>query len=93
MPSPPGVARYVRMSTEHQQYSTENQSEAIDEYAKARGMEIGSTYADHGKSGLTLAGRAGLRTLLKDVASGSPDFEAVLVYDVSRWASPRPLRG
>ena len=67
------------MSTEHQQYSTENQSVAIDEYAKARGMETVRTYADHGKSGLTLAGRIGLRTLLTDVGTGSPDFEAVLV--------------
>lgn len=58
---------------------------AIDEYAKARGMETVRTYADHGKSGLTLAGRIGLRTLLTDVGTGSPDFEAVLVYDVSRW--------
>ena len=73
------------MSTEHQQYSTENQSEAIDAYAKARDMEIVRTYADHGKSGLTLAGRAGLRTLLNDVATGQSDFEAILVYDVSRW--------
>jgi DNA invertase Pin-like site-specific DNA recombinase len=73
------------MSTEHQQYSTENQSVAIDEYAKARGMEIVRTYADHGKSGLNLAGRAGLKSLLKDVSSGASDFEAILVYDVSRW--------
>jgi hypothetical protein len=34
------AAQYVRMSTEHQQYSTENQSEAIARYAKAHGMEI-----------------------------------------------------
>jgi DNA invertase Pin-like site-specific DNA recombinase len=85
VPSPLRVARYVRMSTEHQQYSTENQSVAIDEYAKARGMEIVRTYADHGKSGLNLAGRPGLKSLLKDVSSGVSDFEAILVYDVSRW--------
>jgi DNA invertase Pin-like site-specific DNA recombinase len=85
VPSPLRVARYVRMSTEHQQYSTENQSVAIDEYAKARNMEIVRTYADHGKSGLNLAGRAGLKTLLNDVSSGASDFEAILVYDVSRW--------
>jgi hypothetical protein len=48
------VAQYVRMSTEHQQYSTENQAIAILQYAHLHGMEIVRTYADHGKSGLSL---------------------------------------
>ena len=73
------------MSTEHQQYSTENQSLAIQEYAKTHDMEIVRTYADHGKSGLNLAGRSGLKMLLSDVHDGLLDFEALLVYDVSRW--------
>ena len=34
------AAEYVRMSTEHQKYSTENQSDAIREYAERHGMEI-----------------------------------------------------
>jgi hypothetical protein len=34
------AAQYVRMSTEHQQYSTENQSEVIARYAAQHGMEI-----------------------------------------------------
>jgi DNA invertase Pin-like site-specific DNA recombinase len=85
--SPPAipVAEYVRMSTEHQQYSTENQSEIIRRYAQTRGMNIVRTYADHGKSGLNLSGRLGLGGLLRDVQSGASDFVAVLVYDVSRW--------
>ena len=38
---PPGNAvAYVRMSTEHQQYSTSNQMDVIREYAKRRGMQI-----------------------------------------------------
>lgn len=73
------------MSTEHQQYSTENQAAAIGQFAKARDMEIVRTYADHGKSGLNLAGRLGLRQLLEDIRAGGIDFEALLVYDVSRW--------
>jgi len=48
-------------------------------------MEIVRTYSDHGKSGLSLSGRSGLRQLLADVQSGEVDFTAVLVYDVSRW--------
>jgi DNA invertase Pin-like site-specific DNA recombinase len=47
------AAQYVRMSTEHQQYSTENQSDVLREYAAKRGMEIIRTFADSGKSGRT----------------------------------------
>ena len=46
------AAQYVRMSTEHQQYSTENQADAIRQYAERRGIEIVRTYADEGRSGL-----------------------------------------
>jgi len=35
------AAEYVRMSTEHQQYSTQNQAKTIREYAEQRGIEIG----------------------------------------------------
>lgn len=79
------AAQYVRMSTEHQQYSTENQSEAIARYAAQHGMEIVTTYADSGKSGLTLSGRENLQKLLAAAESGHADFSAVLVYDISRW--------
>jgi DNA invertase Pin-like site-specific DNA recombinase len=79
------AAEYVRMSTEHQKYSTENQSEIIQRYAADRGIQIVRTYADHGKSGLRLDGRDALKRLIDDVRSGRADFTAVLVYDVSRW--------
>jgi len=79
------AAQYVRMSTEHQQYSTENQAEVIARYAAEHGMEIVATYEDSGKSGLTLTGREELKKLLADAESGSADFSVVLVYDVSRW--------
>lgn len=79
------VAQYVRMSTEHQRYSTENQAAAISEYASLHGMRIVKTYEDSGKSGLNLRGRSGLQALLKDVEKPLPGFQAVLVYDISRW--------
>lgn len=79
------AAEYVRMSTEHQKYSTDNQSRAIRTYADQRGYEIVKTYADEGKSGLNLDGRKALQQLLNDVESGIADFEALIVYDVSRW--------
>ena len=79
------AAEYVRMSTEHQQYSTENQSAALRRYAHQRSIEIVRTYADEGRSGLRLDGRDALKQLIKDVESGTADFTAILVYDVSRW--------
>ena len=78
-------AQYVRMSTEHQRYSTENQSDAIAQYARQRGINIIRTYSDEGKSGLRIQGRDGLKQLLDDIQSGRADFEIVLVYDISRW--------
>ena len=79
------AAQYVRMSTEHQKYSTENQAEIIAQYAARRGFEIVKTYEDSGKSGLKLEGRLALQQLIDDVREGRADFDAVLVYDVSRW--------
>jgi DNA invertase Pin-like site-specific DNA recombinase len=79
------AAQYVRMSTEHQQYSTENQRDKIREYAAQRGIEIVRTYADEGKSGLRIDGRVALQQLLREVEAGPVDFQIILVYDVSRW--------
>jgi len=79
------AAQYVRMSTEHQKYSTENQADAMQQYAARRGIEIVRTYADEGKSGLRLDGRDALKQLIEDVQSGKADFTIILVYDVSRW--------
>src|SRR6185312_17402823 len=64
------AAQYVRMSTDHQKYSTENQAEALQQYAAARGIEIVRTYADEGKSGLRLDGRDALKKLIDDVQTG-----------------------
>lgn len=79
------AAEYVRMSTDHQRYSTENQADAIRHYAALRGLTIVRTYADEGKSGLSLDGRDALKQLIDDVTAERADFEAILVYDISRW--------
>lgn len=79
------VAVYVRMSTEHQQYSTSNQMDVIREYALTREMEIVREYSDEGKSGLNIEGRDALVRMIDDVRSGNAPFECILVYDVSRW--------
>jgi DNA invertase Pin-like site-specific DNA recombinase len=79
------AAQYLRMSTEHQKYSTENQSTAIRKYAESHGFTVVRTYSDPAKSGLFLKNRRGLRDLLQDVTGSNTDYTAILVYDVSRW--------
>ena len=79
------AVQYVRMSTEHQQYSLANQAVAIQRYAESHGFMIVKTYFDLGRSGLQLKYRYGLQQLLRDVVSEEPGFLAILVYDVSRW--------
>ncbi len=83
--APRPAAMYVRMSTEHQQFSTENQAKVIREYAERRGYEIVKTYMDEGKSGLRLEGREALRQLINDVQAGDQPYQTTLVYDISRW--------
>jgi len=73
------------MSTEHQQYSTSNQMDAIREYAQRRGLEIVTQYSDEGKSGLNIQGRDSLAQMIRDVQNGEVKFSSILVYDVSRW--------
>lgn len=81
-PSINKAAMYVRMSTDHQKYSTENQAEAIKEHAKRKNLEIIKTYADEGKSGLNLAGRDALKSLIDDVQNNRAEFKVILVLDV-----------
>jgi len=73
------------MSTEHQQYSTNNQMDVVREYAKKRGLVIEREYSDEGKSGLNIQGRDSLAQMIRDVQSGEGRFSSILVYDVSRW--------
>lgn len=79
------AAMYVRMSTDHQKYSTQNQEDAIRKYADRRNIEIISTYADKGKSGLKMKGREALKNLIDDVQAGTARFNVILVLDITRW--------
>ncbi len=79
------VAQYLRMSTDHQQYSLHNQSEYIKSYAEKNNMEIAYTYDDAGKSGVSIVGRHSLQQLLSDVEQKKINIQAVLFYDVSRF--------
>lgn len=79
------AAQYVRMSTDRQQYSIQNQAAVIAAYAHAHNFTLVRTYKDEGESGLLIKNRAGLLQLLEDVEGGQTDFGHLLVYDVSRW--------
>jgi len=79
------AAQYLRMSTEHQQYSLDNQRAAIKRYADQQGLTVVQTYTDVARSGVVLRCRSGLRQLLRDVVSGLSVYKIILVYDVSRW--------
>jgi DNA invertase Pin-like site-specific DNA recombinase len=79
------AAQYVRMSTDYQRYSIQNQAAAIAAFAQQKDLTIVRTYMDEGRSGLRIRGRAGLTKLIFDVRAGHADFDHILVYDVSRW--------
>ena len=79
------AAQYLRTSTDLQQHSMENQKRVIQEYATDNGFAVVRTYADSAKSGVGIKRRSGLRQLLQDAISGNAVYEAILVYDVSRW--------
>jgi DNA invertase Pin-like site-specific DNA recombinase len=83
------AAEYVRMSNDHQKYSTLNQSAANHAYATDHGMVVVRTYADEGKSGVSINGRDALKALIAQIQSGDADFDVILVYDVSRWGRLR----
>jgi len=82
---PRRAAMYMRMSTEHQKYSIENQTAAITEYALRYGIEIVASYVDDGKTGVTISGRVALQQLIADVESRKCDFDLILVLDITRW--------
>jgi len=84
-PSVKKAAMYVRMSTDHQKYSTQNQADAIRAYASEKSIEIIATYADEGKSGLKLKGRDALKRLISDVQNEDVEFSIILVLDITRW--------
>jgi DNA invertase Pin-like site-specific DNA recombinase len=79
------AAQYLRVSTERQEYSLSFQSAGIATYALEHNFTICETYVDQAKSGLEIKQRKALSQLLHDVHAGKHPYEAILVYDVSRW--------
>lgn len=76
---------YVRTSTDLQRYSLENQLVAIEAFCTVAQFELIRVYADVGKTGVTVTDRPELRALLADATRVPRPFDAVIVFDVSRW--------
>src|SRR5882672_2067157 len=79
------AAQYLRASSEHQRFSTLNQSQAIAQYATDNNLHVVQTYIDEAKSGLVLKRQLHLKQQLRDIVSGSALYKANQVYDVSKW--------
>ena len=78
-------AIYIRMSTELQVESPENQEREILAYADTYGIEIVKIYADLGVSGMTAERREQFQALLDDVEYRRNQYSIVLYLDDSRW--------
>ena len=78
-------AVYIRMSTEMQTESPENQERQIRAYAAMYGIEIVKVYADLGVSGMTGEKREQFQTMIDDVEQGRSTYNIVLYLDESRW--------
>lgn len=83
------AAQSVRMSTEHQRYSTHNQSDKIRQNAEMRGIKTIKPYADDGKSGPSIDGRKARQRMIGNVISGAAYFNMILVYDIRHWGRVR----
>lgn len=78
-------AMYIRMSTELQVESPENQERAIRAYAAEYDIEIIKIYADLGVSGINTEKREQFQALIDDVEQGRNAYNIVLYLDESRW--------
>ena len=79
------AALYIRMSTELQVESPENQERQLRVYAEKYGIQIIKVYADLGVSGLTAEKREKFLALIADVEQGRNLYNIVLYLDDSRW--------
>lgn len=78
-------AIYIRMSTEMQTESPENQEREIRAYAAQYGIDIVKVYADLGISGMTAEKREQFQAMIDDVEKEQNAYNIVLYLDESRW--------
>ena len=80
------IAYYRHSRKDSQENSVPIQKKYTEQFADAHTIDIIHEEADKGESGLT-ANRPGFQRLLNDWVMNpeAPDFDYVLVYNVSRW--------
>ena len=81
------AAQYVRMSTEHQQYSIDNQSEAISLYARQHHMQIVKTYSLSVVGNVPASVRYSPAEVVKverTVVSGTPDVTRITTSHIEK---------
>jgi len=85
--SPPliPVVAYLRMSTEMQDCSIEHQRAYIQRFAAKNGFVIIREYIDEACTGTAVEYRPSFQQMVAEIEAGNADFEAVLVYDMSRF--------
>ena len=70
---------YIRMSTDHQKYSPDNQKAFLLEYANKNGLTVVGEFIDEGISGVVTQKRYQFLNLIDLVRSGKADFGHILV--------------
>ncbi len=75
---------YIRMSTDKQEDSPEQQRAEITKLAKREGYRVLRWYEDHGISGAKTHKRPEFRSMIRDAESRG-DFKAILCWDQDRF--------
>jgi hypothetical protein len=85
------AAEYIHMSTEHQQYSIENQQAAIQRFADARSIRIVRSFIDAAKSGVGIQGRDALQERYPTEPLGS--YHVLPITDCAPQRRRSPVGG
>ncbi len=86
------AAAYLRRSTDRQLQSIPDQRSAVERFALERGYRLVAEYVDDAISGTSVKGRPDFRRLMQDALSPGPQFQAVIVYEISRFSRDEPMR-
>lgn len=76
------TALYIRMSTQQQTDSPEQQRRAFEEMRQRYGLAKVAEYLDEGKSGLSIKNRPAFQKMLADATAGK--FKAIAIWDINR---------
>lgn len=77
---------YARASTDHQEYSVNDQLKYIKDWAKHHGYKIVKVYIDDGISGAFVSKRPGFLSMIEDVTTDLSGAKALLIWDSYRFA-------